>query len=402
MVKCVLITLVQLVALIGLLLLLCFYPPEVKGQLFSYKPTGAVDGQGILREVLSRTPRARELTRHDPATQCHEGTHFVNSEIRNYVTKNMGSGYNAFYIGNGVAIVLKEPNTTLQIAAQYVPQAFQNDTYNLYFHKQQSDWNNNPLYILDEWVAYINDLQATKELGLQPSGADDRSYWFAAYADAIVQATYQYDRSYSDWNNLVAFVNSQKLRVGSLLGNYQPTNTSTVAPTVNTPTNTVSPYLIPSNNPNDIVDLAPSLRLRNRQSSCVHATTSMALRWVDLVDLSNKWWNTYKGGESPGPHNRKLLSNGVKFAVTTDGDEKLLEYAINSRRGAGVTWGGAHCVFLAGRIERNGQRQAVILDNNRPNEFKYQEWNAFLREFKRCGGWAFVILSGDVPPPVPG
>lgn len=146
-----------------------------------------------------------------------------------------------------------------------------------------------------------------------------------------------------------------------------------------------------------LVDIAPEFRMYNQGGSCVHVTTVMLLRWLGLYDIGEKWRRSYRGGESPGPHRKKLEAMGLKYAMTTDTDLSLIEYGIQSRRGAGVTWGGAHCVALVGKIDE----QAVLLDNNSPKNFKFRPWNTFIREFDRCGGWAFVILSGRVPPPVP-
>jgi hypothetical protein len=161
-----------------------------------------------------------------------------------------------------------------------------------------------------------------------------------------------------------------------------------------------------------VADLAPQYRQKNRSSSCVHASTVMLLRWVGLFDMADWWWNTYSHGEDSKRHTARLEQAGLKFVVTTDGDERLLEWAIRSRRGCGVGWSTAHCVCLVGRgiappgstFQRqdvSGQWCAIILDNNHIDHFIYQKWGDFLAEFHRQGGWAFAITEPFPPPAVP-
>lgn len=150
-----------------------------------------------------------------------------------------------------------------------------------------------------------------------------------------------------------------------------------------------------------LMDVAPTYRYRNPDGSCVHCSTVHQLHWLGLHDKGQQWKSRYRRGESPGPHRSKMQREGLNYLMTSDGDIRVIEYGLASRRFVGVTWGGAHCVNLVGRINHNGQQYAVILDNNQIHKFKYQPWDSFIAEWKRCGGWAFVITSGEVPPPSP-
>lgn len=55
----------------------------------------------------------------DPITWAHESTHGINSAVRN----RYGPGYNAFYIGDGRAVVLPEPNIRKSSVDQFIPPA---------------------------------------------------------------------------------------------------------------------------------------------------------------------------------------------------------------------------------------------------------------------------------------
>lgn len=112
-------------------------------------------------------------------TSVHECTHGINSQLRNRplrekervpyhpdvticqlplpaLTSMMPAG---FYLLQDRAIMLKQPGGTINEAARIVPTSARYSRYNLYMVKQAASWNNEPLYIFDEWVAYRNGAQ---------------------------------------------------------------------------------------------------------------------------------------------------------------------------------------------------------------------------------------------------
>lgn len=199
--------------------IICLYwaivAASAHGQWFRYRPAGCEDGRGILREVISRCDEQGKRTAYDPSqvTWCHEGTHMLNSRIRNSMG---GTGrVNAFYVGHGRCICLREPRVTLRQVAQYVTK-HRNSTYQLYFGQQLQWWNNEPLYVLDEWTAYVNGSQAAKELSADPHGTYERAQWFCHYADALVAAVEAHDPTYPQLKELKHFVAWQKKRVDQL------------------------------------------------------------------------------------------------------------------------------------------------------------------------------------------
>lgn len=184
---------------------------------FTYQPHGCRDGQGILAEIRSRCDAQglRNGYHRDQVTCAHESTHMVNSRIRQWFKRPR---HNAMYVGGGRCCILPEPRVTLRQVAQFVRPEYRNSTYHLYFDQQAQWWDNQPLYICDEFSAYLNGSQAAKELRCDEHGSNERCRRFAHYADCLVEAVKHYDPTYSHLPQLVQFVDYQKQRVAKLTG----------------------------------------------------------------------------------------------------------------------------------------------------------------------------------------
>lgn len=176
-----------------------------------YKPAGAVDGQGILRDVTSRcTPSVRQtMYDADQETYTHEATHGLNSIIRN----KMGgtSSVNAFYVGNGLCVVLPEPKLRLSWVRQYVRTKHPTPTL------AWSSWENEPLYLVDELSAYLNGLQWAKETGRPSHGSNTFAPAMCDWNDALVAAIKAHDPNYAELQALIEFIAYQKQRCKELL-----------------------------------------------------------------------------------------------------------------------------------------------------------------------------------------
>lgn len=142
------------------------------------------------------------------------------------------------------------------------------------------------------------------------------------------------------------------------------------------------------------IDLPRELREWNwGGGSCVHATLVMLLRWQGRFEEAEWWRRTFAGGEYANRLHSRLDAAGLRYAYTVQGDDAFVEWAIATRRGAGVTWGGNHMVCLVHLDDRD----AGILDNNAIDRIKWQPRQAFLREWRRRGGWAVTPVY--LPPP---
>jgi hypothetical protein len=142
----------------------------------------------FLADVESRLPpemgtRYRDSSR---VTWCHETTHGVQAALRN--------SYHlpAFYPGGGRCALVEPPAVTLGEVAAAVPQQLRGGRYQLYLVRQRHDWEREPLYIWDEWVAYNNGTTTgIEEGGRSRTGASDDAVAcleFSGYALAVAAA----------------------------------------------------------------------------------------------------------------------------------------------------------------------------------------------------------------------
>lgn len=150
----------------------------------------------------------------DPMGWAHEGTHGVNSLIRNSTGRER---VNAFYLLDNRGVVLAEPRLSLSQLVLLVPREFQRDVLAV------AEWNDRPLYALDEWTAYTNGTLCglERELaglspGRDPTGCAhslECAIALSAYAATLVAAVERFDPQYPDREELVAFVTWHTARV---------------------------------------------------------------------------------------------------------------------------------------------------------------------------------------------
>jgi len=114
---------------------------------------------GFLGDIESRLPERHPYKDRDKMTWGHEGTHGINSRLRNGL-----QNYNAAYLLGSWAYFQNEPATTLSLVKQNVPANLRGGVFDLYLIEQQRYWNNQPLYILDEFSAYTNSVFVGHEL----------------------------------------------------------------------------------------------------------------------------------------------------------------------------------------------------------------------------------------------
>lgn len=168
--------------------------------------------------------------------------------------------------------------------------------------------------------------------------------------------------------------------------------------------------------------------------SCVHASTVMAFRWLNELELADFWRKTYSGGESyngltsklnrnhvkwyssysnqPGPPNDvAALSSelcaaydrhGIRYRAMKGGDPGTLYRCIRERRAAVIFYKPNHSILFV-HIDPpdvpNGN--AIVLDNNAINQFEVIPREIFLRKWQGYGGVAIVPLVGAPRSPLP-
>jgi hypothetical protein len=141
------------------------------------------------------------------------------------------------------------------------------------------------------------------------------------------------------------------------------------------------------------VNLPYSLRQKNwGTGSCWHASLKSVMNWQHQYKLRD-WW-PYEGGEYADRGHRRLDAAGVKYTGTMAGDERILQWMLDTRRGAVITYWPAHavtCVHL-------DDQWAGLLDNNRTNQVIWIPRREFIPNWRGYGGWATTLLYSPAPP----
>jgi hypothetical protein len=162
----------------------------------------------VVADVQSQLPAGHPYEGDNPFTTVHEGTHGIASRVREHL---LPAGWNAFYVLDNQVFVCRTPKVRLSQVQQYVPQQLRLDGWGLYMNKQ--DWEHNALYILDEWIAYINGSRAAREYQRRGNTGNivvdkdyDKCVEFAGYASALLRAIQELDPTYPDLDRLRDFI----------------------------------------------------------------------------------------------------------------------------------------------------------------------------------------------------
>jgi len=207
-----------------------------------------------LAEIDCRMPSGHPYKDSRHVTWAHETTHGLNGRLRNQHVQLIGikQGFttqgidtlglppgvefdyrlpipgpvineriklghiNACYCLAGRGWRHEEPSFKLNDIAQAVPQELRGMSYQLYLVQQQQYWNNEPLYVFDEWSAYLNGLSTALD---HDDGGDGQ---FSDLLQAIEFMGYSYvlaevaeDRSQID-NNVLDLICFQTMRTFEL------------------------------------------------------------------------------------------------------------------------------------------------------------------------------------------
>jgi hypothetical protein len=182
---------------------------SVSPNLQEYKPIRQVGNLGVvLSDVESHMPPGHIYSDSDKITWAHETTHGINSRLRQqtYSTgsvlvykrmETLAQEKNALYVLNNRYAVILEPNTTIRQVSGLVPPSLRGGVYNLYLVQSTGSWNNQPLYLFDEWVSYSNGAACRKDLEIQ-SRAETVQYMleFNVYCICVAMATNSTDNQF--------------------------------------------------------------------------------------------------------------------------------------------------------------------------------------------------------------
>jgi len=113
----------------------------------------------------------------DPITAGHETSHGIHAHLRVYVHQG-SERVNAFYVLGDRAAYVVEPGIRKSAVATYVPASLRGSRYALYVTGQTA-WDDTPLYLWDEWNAYVNGAAVGVDLATH-------GLWTRGWRDAVM------------------------------------------------------------------------------------------------------------------------------------------------------------------------------------------------------------------------
>lgn len=177
--------------------------------LFDIQKYRTVEDGTIYGEVLSYSENTPFGNEHGRPTNVHETAHGIASELTNKYRKiSNNNRLRGFYYGNGKGIILQSPNLKISEVSHYIPEKFRGYRFKLYFVDQLKYWDDVPLYILDEWTAYIWGARcAVEDYNIKniETGSDSvsGSFEFSLYTLGLCLAIIEKDNNY--WQNNIQF-----------------------------------------------------------------------------------------------------------------------------------------------------------------------------------------------------
>lgn len=129
-------------------------PPWVRFPLVSVR----MPGRSHLADLLNHS--ARTDPDPDRITVAHEVSHYIHADIRNRFGRGFASA--GLYVGEDRAVCLGQPRMRLSDIGPMVPPSCRASRFGTYL--ASTDWDDSPLYVLDEWVAYANGARVGVEL----------------------------------------------------------------------------------------------------------------------------------------------------------------------------------------------------------------------------------------------
>lgn len=111
-------------------------------------------GDSVYADVLSHSKDSPFGSANGRATNVHETAHGIHSYLRNKYSRELGKKINGFYVLKSRGVIIEEPNMRKSRIAEFVPQNLRSYRYSTYITGQRA-WDDTPLYIYDEWTAYV-------------------------------------------------------------------------------------------------------------------------------------------------------------------------------------------------------------------------------------------------------
>jgi hypothetical protein len=119
----------------------------------------------ILGDLESHIAKEHKYFDTNKITWAHQVSHGINANLRNRIQDK--ELCNCFYVLRDRYISLREPNISIRDIALEVPEKLRGPSFNMYLVDSMDRWNDKPLYIFDEWVAFTNGAEVGKELNFE-------------------------------------------------------------------------------------------------------------------------------------------------------------------------------------------------------------------------------------------
>lgn len=167
----------------------------------------------ILKELYSRVDephRFRDPT--DPTdlvTWTHELTHGASNQVWNK------KGKQGLYMLDGKGVILTHPDITMEQIARSISPDKRGKIYQLYLVEQRRWWNDSPIYLCDEWLAYTHGAIAHKQMGWEDRRKDTyrSAREMESYVREMVKVIERRDPGYPEMDQLKKFVEYQSRRL---------------------------------------------------------------------------------------------------------------------------------------------------------------------------------------------
>jgi hypothetical protein len=180
-----------------------FQPGDVDWIVFSAQHARSSSAWGdVLNDIVQHCPEESVdyYSDSDRVTHGHETSHAIHSYLRNHRNET-GERANGFYVLGDRAALVREPGIRKSQVGEFVPQILRRSRFSTYV-TGQSAWDDTPLYIWDEWNAYVNGTEVAMDLA-QSGGwtfgwrdACMGTLEFVTYAVAVGLAVEKHDPIY--------------------------------------------------------------------------------------------------------------------------------------------------------------------------------------------------------------
>lgn len=120
-----------------------------------------------VNDLERRMPANHSYRDEDKCTHVHETTHGLHAKIRNKYYQDYDYEIQPLYVFDGKCCIIQNPKAKMSDFNRKIPKSLVGGMYNLYLISQSSQFNDEPLYLMDEWVAYTNGPVAALEADMR-------------------------------------------------------------------------------------------------------------------------------------------------------------------------------------------------------------------------------------------